>query len=81
MCIVEEISKTRFKVTVADRTTTTHTVTVTPEYWQKVTGGSGHQRSSWRSLSSFSSNGGQTRLAAFELPILPSVMAVDLAEH
>lgn len=37
--IVEEISETIFNVTVMDRTTTTHLVTVSPEYWQKLTGG------------------------------------------
>ena len=33
------MNDTTFKVTVSDRTTTTHTVTVSPEYWQKLTGG------------------------------------------
>ena len=37
---VEKISETTFAVTVEDRTTTTHTVTVTKEYWQELTGGS-----------------------------------------
>ena len=37
---IEKIDDTTFKVTVADRTTTTHVVTVAPEYWQKLTGGS-----------------------------------------
>lgn len=37
---VQKVSKTTFKVTVEDRTTTTHTVTVTKEYWQELTGGS-----------------------------------------
>jgi hypothetical protein len=37
--VVEEISETIFKVTVMDRTTTTHLVTVTAEYCQKLTGG------------------------------------------
>jgi hypothetical protein len=35
---VEEINKTTFEVTVKSRTTTTHRVTLTPEYWQKLTG-------------------------------------------
>jgi hypothetical protein len=37
---VEKISETTFTVTVEDRTTTTHTVTVAREYWQELTGGS-----------------------------------------
>jgi hypothetical protein len=37
---IEKIDETTFKVTVSDRTTITHVVTVTPEYWQKLTGGS-----------------------------------------
>jgi hypothetical protein len=36
---VEKINETTFKITVASRTTTTHTVMVTPDYWQKLTGG------------------------------------------
>ncbi len=36
---VEKIDETTFKVTVTSRTTTTHTVTVTEDYWQKLTGG------------------------------------------
>jgi hypothetical protein len=37
---IEKMNETTFKVTVSDRTTTIHAVTVTPEYWQKLTGGS-----------------------------------------
>lgn len=37
---IEKINETAFKVTVADRMSTTHVVTLTPEYWQKLTGGS-----------------------------------------
>jgi hypothetical protein len=37
---IEKIDETTFEVTVADRTTTTHTVTVSPEYREKLTGGS-----------------------------------------
>lgn len=36
---IQKLNDTTFKVTVTDRTTTTHTVTATPEYWQKLTGG------------------------------------------
>ena len=36
---IEKMNETTFKVTVADRTTTTHVVTVAPEYWQKLTEG------------------------------------------
>ncbi len=36
---VEEVNDTTFKVTVTDGATTTHTVTVTKEYVQKLTGG------------------------------------------
>ncbi len=36
---VEKVNDTTFKVTITDRTTTTHTVTVSPEYRQKLTGG------------------------------------------
>jgi hypothetical protein len=37
---VHKVSETNFKVTIEDRTTTTHTVTVATEYWQELTGGS-----------------------------------------
>jgi hypothetical protein len=33
---IEKMNETTFKVTVADRTVTTHLVTVAPEYWQKL---------------------------------------------
>jgi hypothetical protein len=36
---VEQINETTFKVTVADGVTTTHTVTLTQDYWRKLTGG------------------------------------------
>jgi hypothetical protein len=36
---VEKIDDTTFKVTVASRTTTTHTVTVSPEYRERLGGG------------------------------------------
>jgi hypothetical protein len=36
---IETINETTFKVAVADRTTTTHTVTVSPAYREKLTGG------------------------------------------
>ena len=36
---IEKIDETTFKVTVSDRTTTTHLVTVSPEYSQKLTEG------------------------------------------
>lgn len=36
---IDKINETTFKVTVTSRTTTTHTVTVTQDYWQKLTGG------------------------------------------
>jgi hypothetical protein len=39
MITVESIDERTFKVTVADRTTTTHTVTVDPSYRAKLTGG------------------------------------------
>jgi hypothetical protein len=34
---IEKIDETTFKVTISDRTTTTHLVTVSPEYSQKLT--------------------------------------------
>jgi hypothetical protein len=37
---IEKQNDTTFQVTVAGRTTTTHTVTVSPEYQNKLTGGS-----------------------------------------
>jgi hypothetical protein len=37
MIQVEKIDETTFKVTVKDRTTTTHTVTVDPAYYKKLT--------------------------------------------
>jgi hypothetical protein len=36
---IEKMNETTFKVTVSDQTVTTHLVTVAPEYWQKLTGG------------------------------------------
>ena len=36
---VAKISETMFKVTVGGRTTTTHTVTVSLDYYEKLTGG------------------------------------------
>jgi hypothetical protein len=38
MITVEKIDYRTFKVTVKDRTTTTHTVTVEPSYHEKLTG-------------------------------------------
>jgi hypothetical protein len=37
---VEAVNETTFKVTVRGGTTTTHTVSVSPEYHEKLTGGS-----------------------------------------
>ncbi len=39
MITVEKIDDTTFKVTVKDRTVTTHKVTVNPSYHEKLTGG------------------------------------------
>jgi hypothetical protein len=39
MIKVRKISDTQFEVVVTDRRTTTHTVTVTPSYYQKLTAG------------------------------------------
>ena len=39
MIRVEAIDRTTFKVVVEDGATTSHTVTVTPEYYEKLTGG------------------------------------------
>jgi hypothetical protein len=39
MITVEKIDDRTFKVTVKDRTSTTHTVTVDPSYHEKLTGG------------------------------------------
>lgn len=39
MISVEKINERTFKVTVEGRTTTTHTVTVEPSYYEKLTGG------------------------------------------
>ena len=36
---IKKMNETTFKVTVWDETTTSHLVTVFPEYWQKLTGG------------------------------------------
>jgi hypothetical protein len=36
---IDKVNDTTFNVTVSGRTTTTHTVTVTPEYYDKLTGG------------------------------------------
>jgi len=35
--MVQAIDNTTFKVTITDRTTTTHTVTVSPAYYEKLT--------------------------------------------
>jgi hypothetical protein len=40
MITVEKIDHTTFQVTVKERTTTTHRVTVDPSYHEKLTGGS-----------------------------------------
>jgi hypothetical protein len=40
MITVEKIDHTTFQVTVKERTTTTHRVTVEPSYHEKLTGGS-----------------------------------------
>jgi hypothetical protein len=39
MIQVEKLDDTTFKVTVTSGSTTTHTVTVSPDYYQKLTGG------------------------------------------
>jgi hypothetical protein len=39
MITIETIDERTFKVTVEGRTTTTHTVTVEPSYYEKLTGG------------------------------------------
>ena len=39
MITVEKIDDRTFKVTVEDRRSTTHTVTVDPPYYEKLTGG------------------------------------------
>ena len=36
---IKKMNETTFKVTVWDQKTTSHMVTVFPEYWQKLTGG------------------------------------------
>ena len=36
---IKKMNETSFKVTVWDQTATSHMVTVFPEYWQKLTGG------------------------------------------
>jgi hypothetical protein len=38
MITVEPLDETTFRVTVQGRTTTTHTVTVSPAYYEKLTG-------------------------------------------
>ncbi len=39
MITVQKVNNTTFKVTVKERTDTTHTVTVDPSYHEKLTGG------------------------------------------
>ncbi len=39
MVKVKKLSETTYEVTVEDRSTTTHTVTVTPDYAARLTGG------------------------------------------
>jgi hypothetical protein len=69
---IEKIDETTFKVTVADRITTTHVVTVAPEYWQKLTGGSGSAEKlvekSFEFLLEREPN--SSILRAFELPVI-----------
>ena len=36
---IKKMNETTFKVTVWDQTTTSHTVTISPEYWLNLTGG------------------------------------------
>jgi hypothetical protein len=69
---IEKINETTFKVTVSDRTATTHLVTVSPEYWQKLTEGKISQEKlvekSFEFLLEREPN--TSILRAFELPVI-----------
>jgi hypothetical protein len=69
---IEKMNETTFKVTVSDRTATTHLVTVSPEYWQKLTEGKISQEKlvekSFEFLLEREPN--TSILRAFELPVI-----------
>ncbi|MFN3322273.1 MAG: hypothetical protein ACK5AZ_02155 [Bryobacteraceae bacterium] len=71
---VERAGENRYTVTVAGRTTTTHTVTVSPEYWRKLTGGRIEPEAlveeSFRFLLDRESN--TSILRSFDLPVIQS---------
>ena len=72
MIDVQKIDDTTFKVTVTDRTTTTHTVTVDPDYFTQLTGGEGTPetlvKKSFEFLLERESN--TSILSAFDLPVI-----------
>jgi hypothetical protein len=69
---IEKMNEITFKVTVADTTTTTHTVTVGPEYREKLTGGNASTEQlvekSFEFLLERESN--TSILRSFELPVI-----------
>jgi hypothetical protein len=72
MIKVEKTDETTFKVTVDDRTVTTHTVTVDPAYHKRLTGGSATPetlvRKSFEFLLDRESN--TSILSEFDLPVI-----------
>ncbi len=72
MIAVRTINSTTFEVTVKDGTTTTHTVTVSPSYYEKLTGGSAAPeeliRQSFLFLLERESN--TSILRSFDLPVI-----------
>ena len=69
---VEETAPTVYQVTVESGTTTQHTVTLTPEYWQKLTNGRIHAETliqkSFEFLLEHESN--TSILGSFDLPVI-----------
>ncbi len=69
---VDAVNDTTFQVTVEGRTKTTHTVTVSPEYCQKLTGGRGGAANliekSFQFLLERESN--TSILRSFDLPVI-----------
>ena len=72
MIDVQKIDDSTFKVTVTDGTTTTHTVTVDPDYYTKLTGGGGSPetlvKKSFEFLLERESN--TSILSSFDLPVI-----------
>ena len=69
---VEKLDDTTFKVTVGGNTTTTHTVTVSPEYCQRLTSGAASPETLVRKSFEFllEREPNTSILRSFELPLI-----------